>query len=252
MSSMMIDLNCDMGEGLHYSEADQEMMAMISSVNLACGFHAGDPRTMRQTIEAALTAGVAVGAHPGLPDRERFGRVRIAASAVDVYDWTLYQLGALQAFLHAAGGTLEHVKPHGALYHMVHQDPKLAASFAKAVYTCEANARVVGLPHSILLKACEQLGLSTTAEGFADRTYQIDGSLTTRDQPGALIEDIEQAVQQVLGMVRDGIVPSQQGLQVQLQIETICLHGDHPQAISFASRIRHELQRHNIAVHAPN
>jgi 5-oxoprolinase (ATP-hydrolysing) subunit A len=250
--SLTVDLNCDLGEsfGLYHMGNDEQMMPYITSANIACGFHAGDPSVMRKTVQLCLKHQVAIGAHPGLPDLVGFGRREMAVSPEEVYDMVVYQTGALQAFAQAEGGTLHHVKPHGALYNMAAVNINLAEAIAEAVYKVKPEAFLYGLAGSELIKAGIRLGLQTASEVFADRTYQQDGTLTSRKLPHALIADHEEAVQQVIRMIKEGKVTSQQGKDVGIQPDTVCLHGDGLHALEFASHIRAALLHEGIAVKA--
>ncbi|RZK47468.1 MAG: 5-oxoprolinase subunit PxpA, partial [Hymenobacter sp.] len=211
MLANTVDLNCDMGEsfGTWTLGQDAELMPLITSANVACGFHAGDPGVMRQTVRRALAAGVAIGAHPGLPDLVGFGRRNIDVSAEEAFDMTVYQLGALTAVVRAEGGQLHHLKPHGALYNMAATNAALAEAIAEAVYKVQPELMLYGLAGSELTKAGEKIGLRTAHEVFADRTYQPNGTLTPRRQPDALITSSEVAITQVLGMVQGGWVRTQ-------------------------------------------
>lgn len=252
---MQIDLNCDMGEstGLHpYSlEKDLAIMEQVSSVNLACGFHAGDAHTMHHLVEAALARNVAIGAHPAFPDRENFGRSNMHLSPGQVYDIILYQIGSLQAFLQVYHARLHHIKAHGALYNMAAADPSLAGAICNAVRDYDPALMVYGLSGSELIRAAEEKGLQAISETFADRTYQDDGSLTPRTQPGALIEEAGQSLQQVLQMVQEGIVSTLSGKTISIRAQTICIHGDGPHALPFAALIRKTLQQHHVAIQQP-
>jgi UPF0271 protein len=245
-----IDLNCDMGEGLGAWKMgdDAALLDHVTSANIACGFHAGDPGTIHRTVELALKKGVAVGAHPSLPDLQGFGRRRMNVSAEEAYDMVLYQIGALAGFATACGGKLAHVKPHGALYNMAAKDGKLAQAIARAVKDFDPRLVLFGLAGSELVRAGEQAGLKTANEVFADRTYQADGSLTPRTQPDAMLHDAETAIAQVRRMVREGRVRSQQGSDVLVQADTLCIHGDEPNAVEFARRIRQALDADGIRV----
>lgn len=255
MSTLLtVDLNCDLGEsfGAYRIGNDEQMLPLVSSANIACGFHAGDPSVMRHTVRLCLEHNVSIGAHPGLPDLVGFGRRNMAVSAQEVYDMVVYQMGALQAFVQAEGGLLHHLKPHGALYNMAATDAKLAEAIAEAVYKVYPQAILYGLAGSELIKAGIRLGLQTANEVFADRTYQHDGTLTPRQQTDALIINPDEASNQVLRMVQQGKVLSQQGTEVTIQADTVCLHGDGPHALEFARSIREKLQQADIAVSAPN
>lgn len=245
-----VDLNCDLGEsfGAYTMGLDEEILPFVTSANIACGFHGGDPGVMRKTVQLALTNQVAIGAHPGLPDLIGFGRRNMDITAQEAYDMVLYQIGALDGFVKAAGGKMQHVKPHGALYNMAAKKQQLAEAIAEAVYQVNPELILFGLSGSELVRAGERLGLKTAHEVFADRTYQSDGSLTPRTQPDALITSHEHAVQQVVRMVKEGAVLSQQGEKVVIQADTVCLHGDGAHALSFARHIRDILGQENIMV----
>ncbi|NTU19099.1 LamB/YcsF family protein [Brevibacillus sp. HB1.2] len=237
------DLNCDMGEsfGAYQLGNDQEILPYITSANVACGFHAGDPGTMRKTVQMALEAGVAIGAHPGFADLVGFGRRNMEISPDEAYELVLYQIGALQAFVRAEGGVMHHVKPHGALYNMAATRPALAESIALAIYKVNPELMLYGLAGSELTRAGEKIGLATAHEVFADRTYQQDGTLTPRSQPNAMITDQQQSLQQVIRMVSKGLVLTQQGVDIPIQADTICIHGDGAHALEFAQSIREAL-----------
>lgn len=245
-----IDLNCDMGEsfGAYTIGKDEEILDLITSANIACGFHAGDPTVMRKTVRMAAEKGVGIGAHPGLPDLMGFGRRNIQISPQEAYDMTVYQIGALAAFAKAEGSTVRHVKPHGALYNMAAKDTGLAEAIAKAVYDVSPDLILFGLAGSELVKAGEKAGLKTASEVFADRTYQQDGALTPRREPNALIKDRETAAKQVIRMIKEGMVTSVQGEDVSVRADTICIHGDGRQALHFAAFIRQSLEQEGIEI----
>lgn len=247
-----VDLNCDIGEDFgRYTLANQkEILQYVSSANIACGFHAGDPSVMRETVKVALDHGVKIGAHPGLPDLLGFGRREMAITYQEAYDMVVYQIGALQAFLTIEGEKMQHVKPHGALYNMAAKDPEIAEAIAKAVYDVSPDLILFGLASSELTKASEKIGLRTAHEVFADRTYQKDGTLTSRKQPDAMITDQNEAVQQVIRMVKEGKVKSRQGVDVLLRADTVCIHGDGEHAVDFARFIKGELLKNGIEVKA--
>ncbi|HWL12449.1 MAG TPA: 5-oxoprolinase subunit PxpA [Ureibacillus sp.] len=247
-----VDLNCDFGEsfGRYRLGEQEEILKYVTSANIACGFHAGDPTVMRETVQLAIKHGVRVGAHPGLPDLNGFGRREMAVTPQEAYDMVVYQVGALQGFLTTLNEKMQHVKPHGALYNMAAKDSKLAEAIAQAVYDISPNLVLFGLADSELIKAGEKIGLPIANEVFADRTYQQDGSLTSRKQPDALITDREQSVLQVVKMVKDGSVLSQQQIEVPLQADTICIHGDGDHAVEFAKYIQAALTEEQIAVRA--
>lgn len=241
---MIIDLNCDMGEsfGAWTMGDDAGVMPWVSSVNIACGFHAGDFLTMQRTVILAAEHGVAIGAHVSLPDLQGFGRREMAISPAEAHAATLYQIGALAAFAHAQGQRLHHVKPHGALYNMAAKDAKLAEAVANAVRDVDPHLILVGLAGSALTHAGAQLGLVVAHEAFADRRYRADGSLTPRREEGAVIEDADMAVAQAAQIAIHGSVRTRDGSLVDVRADTICVHGDRPDAAAFARRL-HECLR---------
>lgn len=244
---MKIDLNADLGEGC---ASDAELLTLVSSANIACGFHAGDAQTMQASVREAVKNGVAIGAHPGFPDRENFGRTAMQLPPETVYAQTLYQIGTLAAITHAEGGVMRHVKPHGMLYNQAAKDPQLADAIAKAVHACDPALILVGLAGSELIRAGKHYGLTTRQEVFADRGYQADGSLVPRSQPGALIEDEEQSLAQTLEMVQNGRVKSITGEWTPVEAQTVCLHGDGEHALAFARHLRAAFLERGIAVQA--
>lgn len=247
-----VDLNCDMGEsfGPYQKGNDHDLLDFVTSANIACGFHAGDPATMKKTVKMALEKGVAIGAHPGLPDLTGFGRRNMDISPDEAYCLVVYQIGALHAFVQAEGGKMRHVKPHGALYNMAAKSPELAEAIARAVYNVNPELVLFGLSGSELVRAGEKVGLRTANEVFADRTYQMDGTLTPRRQKDALIIDEEQAVSQVIRMIKEGHVRSLQGTDVEIQADTICIHGDGVHALEFARNIHQTLMKAGISIQA--
>jgi UPF0271 protein len=247
-----VDLNCDMGEsfGAYRIGTDEEILDYVTSANIACGFHAGDPATMRKTVTLALEKGVAMGAHPGLPDLTGFGRRNMEISPQEAYDMVVYQIGALYGFVNAEGGKMQHVKPHGALYNMAAKSRELSEAIAQAVYKVDSELVLFGLLGSELVKAGKAIGLRTASEVFADRTYQQDGSLTPRRQPDAMITDNQKAIDQVMRMVKEGKVLSQQGIDIAIQADTVCIHGDGEHALSFARQIRALLNNSEVNVQA--
>ena len=245
-----VDLNCDLGEsfGAYRIGNDEEILDYVTSVNVACGFHAGDPSVMRKTVQLALERAVKIGAHPGLQDLMGFGRRNINISPQEAYDIVVYQIGALNGFLQAEGGRMQHVKPHGALYNMAAKNKELSLAIAEAVYKINPELILFGLSGSELIRAGQSIGLKTASEVFADRTYQNDGSLTSRMEKDAFIESDEAAVAQVITMVKEGKVLSQQGTDVAIKADTICIHGDGAHALSFASHVKKSLQLSEITV----
>jgi 5-oxoprolinase (ATP-hydrolysing) subunit A len=236
---MKVDINCDLGEsfGPWPMGADAEVMPHITSANIACGAHAGDPSVMRRTVRMAHAASVRVGAHPGFADLQGFGRREMKVDPSELEDSLIAQIGALAAIAQAEGTTLQHVKAHGALYNMAAREPALAAAIARAIAACGPSLIMFGLPGSPMIDAGVAAGLRVAAEGFADRAYEDDGSLTPRSRPGAVIHDPEAVVARAVRMVRDGIVLTAAGREVPLRVDTICVHGDTPGAPDLARRI---------------
>lgn len=253
MGTRRIDLNCDMGEsyGAWTMGADAEVMPYVSSANIACGYHAGDPATIRRTVRLAVDHGVAVGAHPSLPDLQGFGRRAMKISPQDMYDLVVYQAGAVEAFARAAGAKLHHVKCHGALYNMAANDEALSDAMCRAVRDLGERVFIYVLSGSKNYSIARTLGLPAIGEVFADRGYADDGTLAPRGTPGAMIEDAGKAVQQALGMVEGGAVTSLSGKRVPVAPDTLCLHGDQPGAVRFAKALREEFSRRGIEVAAP-
>lgn len=247
---MRIDLNSDLGEsfGPWPMGQDAALMDSISSANVACGFHAGDPGTMRATIAMAREKGVAIGAHPGFPDLVGFGRREMKASPAEVQDFVLYQVAAIAGMAAAQGTTLQHVKAHGALYNMACRDRALADSIAKAVASLDRSLILFGLPDSELLRAGEAAGLRVAAEVFADRAYEPDGALTPRSRPGSVIHDTATVVARAIRMVRNKEVVAVDGSVIKLQADTICLHGDTPGAADHARAVRRGLEDAGIEI----
>jgi UPF0271 protein len=248
-----IDLNCDMGEsyGAWKMGADADVMPLVSSANIACGFHAGDPATIRRTVRLAVDHGVAVGAHPSLPDLQGFGRRAMKISAQDMYDLVVYQAGAVEAFARAAGAKLHHVKCHGALYNMAANDEALSEAMARAVRDLGGDVQLYALSNSSMMDVAKKQGIRVLGEVFADRGYADDGTLAPRGTPGAMIEDAGKAVQQALGMVEGGFVMSLSGKRVAVAPDTLCIHGDQPGAVAFAKALRAKFAEKGISVAAP-
>ncbi|MBX9629263.1 MAG: LamB/YcsF family protein [Burkholderiales bacterium] len=246
--TLRVDLNADVGEGMG---DDAALLDIVTSANIACGLHAGDARTMADTVALCLRRGVAIGAHPSFDDREGFGRrdMNIAPEAARAL--VLRQIEAVATIAAAAGARLKHVKPHGALYNMAARDPALAGAIAEAVREFDSNLLLVGLAGSALMSAGESAGLRVASEAFADRAYRKDGTLVPRSQPGALIEDADLAVARALDMVRTAAVRSIDGAMVAVRAETICVHGDTPGAAAMAGVLRAALEDAGVAVCAP-
>ncbi len=243
MTRKTLDMNCDMGESLGAWKMgdDEGVLPFVTSANIACGFHGGDPATLRKTVAAALTQGVALGAHPGLDDLKGFGRRNIPISAQEAYDIVVYQIGAAAAVAASQGARLHHVKAHGALYNMAAGRAELADAICRAVRDVDSSLVFYGLAGSELVRAAEAVGLVAAQEVFADRTYQANGALTPRGQPGAVITDLQTSIDQVLRMVQEGKVRAQDGTDVPVRADTLCIHGDQPGAVSFAQGLRQAL-----------
>jgi UPF0271 protein len=245
-----IDLNCDMGESFGRWElgADAEVMPHVSSANIACGGHAGDPAVMRRTLRLAKQHGVACGAHPGFADLAGFGRREIPIDGSEACDLVLCQLGALEAIARSEGVRLGHVKAHGALYNMAVRDAALAEAIVSAVAQFDRTLVFFGLAGSGMLDAGRRSGLTVAAEGFADRSYEPDGSLTARTIPGAVIHDVDEVVTRAVRMVRDSRVTARNGADILLKIDTICVHGDTPGAARLARALRAGLEAAGVRV----
>lgn len=242
--AVTIDLNADVGEGMD----DAALLPYLTSANVACGFHAGNPSTMDETVTLALAHGVCVGAHPGYPDRENFGRRKMEMPADAIEKLVLYQVAALDGFVRSRGGALTHVKPHGALYHSAAEFPDVARAVVEGVRRFRTSLILVGPGGSMLLEAGRDAGLPVAAEGFADRRYQPDGTLVARGEPDALLTDPEEAAEQALTLGRDGFARARGGSRVAVRADTICLHGDTPGAASIARRIRERFREEGIGI----
>jgi UPF0271 protein len=249
---MRIDLNSDVGEGVSGEAAGQDsaLMSHITSANVACGFHAGDPTLMRATVILAREHGVAVGAHPGFPDPDGFGRRELQFSLSDVEDFVAYQIGALAAIAAAEGVRLQHIKPHGALFNMAARSVALADAIARAAAVIDRSLILVGLPGSEIVAAGERAGLRTAGEGYADRAYQPDGTLVSRKHVGAVIDDPDLVVPRAVRMAREQTVEARDGRCVPLSIDTICVHGDTSGAADLVGRIRSALDDAGVKVKA--
>ena len=243
---MDIDLNCDMGEsyGRWVLGADAEIMPFITAASIACGFHGGDPHVMRKTVALALEHGVAIGAHPSLPDLMGFGRRAMAVTAPELKDYVCYQMGALREFARAAGASLQHVKTHGILYDMMEKDPALARAVGEAVRESGGKKDLIAvtLAAGKAERLCRELGLRVAAEGFADRAYNPDGTLVSRRLPGALIDDPMRAAAQAVRMACEGKVRAIDGTDLDLRIDTLCCHGDTPGAAQIVQAVRAALE----------
>jgi 5-oxoprolinase (ATP-hydrolysing) subunit A len=251
-TAVRIDLNSDLGEsfGRWTLGDDAEVMKSITSANVACGYHAGDQRVMRETVRLARDAGVAIGAHPGFPDLAGFGRRNMALSASEVEDVVLYQIGALASIAAAEGVRLQHVKPHGALYNMAVRDRSLADAIARAVAAFDGRLILFGLPGTELVAAGEAAGLRVAREGFADRAYERDGSLTPRTRAGAVIHGVDDVISRAVRMARDGVVRATDGADIPMRVDTICTHGDTPGSHELTRRLRSGLESAGVVVSA--
>jgi UPF0271 protein len=229
---------------------DEQVMPLITSANVACGFHAGDPQVLRRTVELAARYGVGVGAHTSFPDLVGFGRREMNATPAEVENDTIYQLGAIAGFCRAAGVPLRHIKPHGALYNMAQKDPKLAEAIVRGVAAFDRQLLVFAQPGSALEQAAQAAGLTAVSEVFADRAYTPDGALASRKLPGAVIHDPEQVAARAVRMAAQGSVVALDGTEVPLRAETICVHGDTPGAVDLIRRIRQQLEAAGISVRA--
>jgi len=245
-----IDLNSDLGEGFGAWPMgdDAALLEQVSSANIACGYHAGDPGVMHRTVKLAAARGVSIGAHPSLPDLQGFGRREMRVSPEEVYELVLYQVGALEAFCRACAVPLSHVKPHGALYNMAARDVNIAQAIAHAVRDFDPALVLYGLANSALVWAGREAGLSVANEVFADRTYQADGSLTPRTRPDALVHDVAAALQQARRMVSEGTVQAIDGTRVPIRADTLCLHGDGAAAVTLARAVRSALQGDGVRI----
>jgi 5-oxoprolinase (ATP-hydrolysing) subunit A len=245
---LSVDLNSDLGEG---SGHDSELFELISSANIATGFHAGDPVSIFESIRAAKEKGVVVGAHPSFADRENFGRKEVAVPMAELFAQLVYQIGAFQSLAIAAGTRPNHVKPHGALYNMAVRDEKIAEVIARSLTAVDAALILFAPANSVMERAGRNAGLQIAREIFADRNYLNDGWLVPRTRPDALLSDPHEAAQRVLRMLREGKVRSVEGRDVDVRGETICVHGDTPGAVEFARELRTQLEKEGVKITAP-
>jgi UPF0271 protein len=247
-----VDLNSDLGEsfGSYMLGMDEQVIKHVTSANIACGWHAGDPLVMDRTVKAAIREGTAIGAHPGFPDLLGFGRRNLSAAPEEVKAYVQYQLGALMAFAKANGAALQHVKAHGALYNMAAKDFKLALAIAKAIYEVDSDLILIGLANSEIINAGREVGLKTASEVFADRAYNPDGTLVSRSLPEAVVHDADLAISRVIRMIKEGKVQAVDGRDIAITADTICVHGDNPKAVEFAKRIRKTLEEEGVQVMA--
>lgn len=246
----MVDLNSDLGEsfGAYTIGMDEEVIKLVSSVNVACGFHASDPVVMRKTVERALKAGISIGAHPGFYDLMGFGRRNMNISPAEAYAYVTYQLGALAAFCKQQGTKIAHVKPHGALYNMAGKDYELAKGICTAIYDFDPDIILLGLSGSQMINAGRDIGLRCANEFFSDRAYEDDGSLRARTKEGAMIEDENVAIERVVKVLKTGKVTTYSGNEIELKIDSICVHGDNAHALEFVRAIRDRLAKEDITI----
>ncbi len=247
---MQIDLNCDLGEsfGNYKCGMDEQVLPYITSANVACGFHASDPVVMMHTVAMAEQYGVGVGAHPGFPDLQGFGRRNMVMSPEEIKAMIVYQIGALSAFCQVENIPLCHVKPHGALYNMAGKNMEMAMAICEGIAQVDPDLKVLAQAGSCLENAAHQCGLKFAKEIFADRAYEEDGSLVARSKPGAMITDEEEAVRRVISMVKDGRVTAITGKEIAVQADSICVHGDGPKAVAFVKKIKAALEDAGIEV----
>lgn len=248
-----IDLNCDLGEGygMYRFESDEALLQHVTSANVACGFHAGDPTVIHRTVTWALQCGVAVGAHPSYPDRQGFGRRRMEMAHDEIYHHVLYQLGAIAGFVRSAHAQLHHVKPHGALYNVAATDEGVAKAIVTAVADFDSRLQLYAPVRSRLADCGRAAGLSVVHEAFADRRYAADGKLIPRSDPRASIADIREACQQVVQMVQEGVVKAVTGERVPIEVQTVCVHGDGRDPVGFVLALRDTLAEAGIEVRSP-
>jgi len=249
----IIDLNCDLGEafGNYKMPNDPELMKYVSSVNIACGFHAGDWNSMQETVQLAMKEGLALGAHPGFPDLQGFGRREIQLSPKEIYQITLYQIGALSAFIKAEKGELHHIKAHGALYNMASKNKSMAKAIVQAIHDFDPSLYVYGLSGSVMIQEAESLGLKSVSEVFADRRYEKDGSLSPRSLENSMIQNPEDSLNQIRDMIHRGKVISRDGVEVSILAETLCIHGDSSHAVSVAKTVYSQLIEEGVIIKAP-
>ena len=245
-----VDLNSDLGEsfGSYKIGRDEDIIPLISSANVACGAHAGDPDVMAKTADVCKSSGISMGAHPGFFDLMGFGRRNLAVSPEEAKNLIIYQIGALDAFAKSRGIKLAHVKPHGALYNMAAKDARLAAAIAEGIYSYNPELILLGLSGSEMLRAAENIGLPCAAEVFADRAYEDDGTLVARSKPGAMIKDEDEAVSRVIKMIKEHRVTTISGKEIEISPASVCVHGDSEKALLFVKKIRDALTNENIEI----
>lgn len=245
-----VDLNCDLGEsfGNYKCGMDEEVIPYITSANVACGFHASDPMVMEKTVKAAREHQVCVGAHPGFRDLVGFGRRNMNLPAEEITAIVEYQIGALNAFCQASHMKLQHVKPHGALYNMAVKDRSIADAICRGIASVDSNLILLGPAHSNLVRSAKEFGLPCAKEVFADRAYEEDGSLVARSKPGAMITDAHTAAERVIRMIRNGTVVTITGKEIEVDADSVCVHGDSPAALDFVRSIRQALIHEGILI----
>ncbi len=248
--SVKVDLNCDLGEsfGAYKIGMDDEVIKLVSSANIACGFHASDPVVMQKTVKMAKDSGIGIGAHPGFYDLMGFGRRNMVISPKEAYAYVTYQLGALYAFCSQAGVKIQHVKPHGALYNMAGKDYELAKGICQAIYDFDPEIILLGLSGSQMINAGKDIGLKCANEFFADRAYEDDGSLRARTKEGSMITDENEAIERVVKVLKTGKVTTYSGNEIELKIDSICVHGDNEHALEFVKIIRERLTKEGIEI----
>lgn len=248
-----IDINCDLGETSLADGPgnDEAIMPFISSVNIACGFHAGDPLTIEQTVRSAIRNGVSIGAHPGYPDRENFGRKPMTMSPRELRAMILYQAGAVKAMAEAAGARMRHVKPHGALYNTAATDYDMSMNIVMAVKDLDSSLVLVGQSGSQLIRAARNAGLACASEVFADRAYNDDGTLVARSVEGAVLHDTELMIRRVIRMIREKVVETFSGKLIPIEAETVCIHGDNETAVEFVRKLAEALKAEGISIRPP-
>jgi UPF0271 protein len=248
--SKRVDINSDLGEsfGQYKIGNDENVLKYVTSANIACGMHAGDPVVMEKTVKIAVENGVGLGAHPGYPDLQGFGRRNMALTADEVKAYVIYQIGALQTFAHSVGKKLQHVKAHGALYNMAAKDIKIAMAIAEGIKLVDSDLILLALANSKMVEAAHEVGLKVAQEIFADRAYNPDGSLVARGTPGAMIHDKEVAIPRVVKMVTEGKVTAINGEEINIQADSICVHGDNPEALKFVEQIRNALTNAGVQI----
>lgn len=238
-----VDLNSDLGEG---AKCDGDIIPLITGANIACGFHAGDSVLMSKTIDICVANGVSFGAHPGYPDKENFGRTNMDVTPEEVYDFTLYQLGAMGAVAKAKGVRPEHVKPHGAMYNMAAKNHELALAIAKAVRDYDPGLILLALSGSEMIKAAKETGIKYASEVFADRAYEADGTLRARSLEGSMITDENEAIERVIRMIKEGKVRAYTGEDIDIEAHSVCVHGDSAKALDFVKALNKSFEENGI------